>query len=144
MSLYDIDYTQLVNNLIPQTRRKTRFVSWLYALLTPQKYVSDIFFNEYTNGSSAPFYSGFVSLYPKGSRVNFYGAIYEAKINVSSGHYPTDTNYWTQITSDFRGVNERVRYSSQKITLEYVLNHWYNTNWLQPDDVDNQIGRAHV
>ena len=34
---------------------------------------------------------------------------------------------------DFRGVNERVQYTSETITLEYVLNKWFRTNFVQPD-----------
>jgi len=137
MGFYDIDYNDLVYNLTPQTRRKPRFISWLLSLLAPQKYVSDLFFNEYINGSAYPYYDPFVSLYPKGTRVIFLGAVYEAKISVASGHLPTDANYWTRIVNDYRGVNERVRYNSQKILLEFILNKWFNTTWLQPNDPFN-------
>jgi len=133
MGFYDIDYQNVVYNLIPQTRRKTRFISWMRSLLSPQEYTSDIFFGEYVNGSDAPDWSPFVALYPKGTKVNFFNSIYMATQNVPSGHLPTDTNYWVLIVKDYRGVNQRVRYNSQKICLEYILNDWFNGVWLQPD-----------
>lgn len=137
MGFYDINYNDLVYNLTPQTRRKPRFISWLVALLSPQKYVSDLFFDVYVNGQVYPYFNPFVIAYPKGTRVTFLGAIYEAQINISGFHLPTEQNYWAQIVADYRGVNERVRYNSQKIALEFILNKWFNTTWVQPDDPSN-------
>jgi len=136
MGFYDIDYNDLVFNLTPQTRRKPRFISWFLSLLAPQKNVSDLFFDVYVGGQTYPYYNPLVTSYPKGTRVTFLGAIYEAQLS-TGGALPTDTNYWTQIVADFRGVNERVRYNSQKILLEFILNKWFNTTWLQPDDPFN-------
>lgn len=135
MSIYDINYTDQVENNLPVEKRKPGFISWLVALLSAQKWRSDIFFNEYVQGSSAALWSPFVTLYPKGTRVNFFRSIYEATRSVPSGHFPTDANYWIKITEDYRGVNERVRYNSQKIILEFILNKWFNTTWVQPDSV---------
>lgn len=137
MGFYDIDYNDLVFNVTPQTRRKPRFISWLLSLLAPQKNVSDLFFDVYVGGATYPYFNPLVTSYPKGTRVTFLGAIYEAQIVVLGGALPTNTNYWTQIVADYRGVNERVRYNSQKILLEFILNKWFNTTWLQPDDPFN-------
>jgi len=137
MGFYDIDYNDLVFNLTPQTRRKPRFISWLVSLLAPQKNVSDLFFDVYVGGQTYPYFNPFVTSYPKGTRVTFLGAIYEAQRVVTGGALPTDTNYWSVIVADYRGVNERVRYNSQKLLLEFILNKWFNTTWAQPDDPIN-------
>jgi hypothetical protein len=112
-------------------------IGWLVSLLAPQKTVSDLFFDVYVGGQTYPYFNPFVTSYPKGTRVTFLGAIYEAQRTVTGGALPTNTNFWTLIVADYRGVNERVRYNSQKIALEFILNKWFNTTWVQPDDPSN-------
>lgn len=136
MGFYDIDYTDQVTNNLPVSKRLEKMISWLVALLSAQKWRSDSFFGEYVQGSNAANYNPFVTLYPKGTRVNFYRSIYESTKSVPSGHLPTDKNYWIKITDDYRGTDERVKYNSQKIMLEFILNKWFVTTWVQPDSVD--------
>jgi hypothetical protein len=137
MGFYDIDYNDLVFNLTPQTRRKPRFISWFLSLLAPQKNVSDFFFDVYVGGQTYPYYDPLTPIYAIGTRVTYLGGVYEATTNVVGTRVPTDRRYWKIILNDFRGVNERVRLNSQKILLEFTLNKWFNTTWLQPNDPFN-------
>jgi hypothetical protein len=136
MGLYDIDYTNLAYNLTPQTRRKPRFIAWIRALLEPAKWAGDLLFQEYANGSDAPVWQGFPFEYNTGEKVRSGFAIYESLIDENVDQVPQNSpGSWIKVCDDFRGVRERVLYNSQKIKLEYILNRWFGTNWVQPDSM---------
>lgn len=136
MGLYDIDYTNLAYNLTPQTRRKPRLIAWVRALLEPAKWAGDLLFQEYANGSTAALWQGFPTEYALGDRVRRGVEIYESTIDENVDLDPiTHPGQWRKVCDDFRGVRERVLYNSQKIKLEYILNRWFGTAWLQPDDM---------
>jgi hypothetical protein len=134
MGLYDIDWTSTEKGLSPQVRRFPRFLAWIGAIVSPTAWRQLLFFNEYANGSTAPNWSGYPNEYNQGDRVRRGWSIYEAQQNELVDVDPLlNSNAWLKVCDDFRGVNERVRYTGQKLILEYVLNHYFSTTWLQPN-----------
>lgn len=136
-SIYDLDFNNWVTNSLPVLKRTERAVQWLTSLLAPLQWLHDNFFNEYANGSASALYAG-ATTYAIGDRVvdNLNNGVYESQ-SVQTGVQPSTATeaQWQKVSDDWRGVRERVKYTSQKITLEYALNKWFRTTWVQPDDV---------
>lgn len=144
MAIYDLDYAQVVLNLLPVLKRKPIFVSWLVALCSPLQWLHDNFFNEYANGSNAALWFN-LTFYNKGDRVvdSLDNGVYECQQDSLAGVRPSTANdptKWQQVSANWIGANERVKMTGQKITLEYALNKWFRTTWVQPDSVDNPQG----
>jgi hypothetical protein len=107
--------------------------AWERALVTPIQWIHDLFFGSYIYGSFAPQYNNSLT-YTVGFRVQYKHSVYEmwAESGVS-GTLPTDSNYWILIQADFRGSNDRVKYNSQKLIFEALLNQWFDTTFRQPN-----------
>lgn len=136
-SIYDFDFGVYVNNMLPVKKRTARNISWLTALLKPLQWLRDNFFNEYVNGSAAALYSG-ATAYVVGDRVvdDLDNGVYVSFAS-QTGVQPSTANdpeKWQKVCDDWRGVTERVKYTGQKLILEYVLNKWFRTTWLQPNN----------
>lgn len=134
MSIYDVDYTIVGPQLLPPDKRRTRQMAWIKCLLYPLQYLHDILFVSYKQGSTAPQYAG--GTYNQGDRVVYFFSVYESLIP-SNTALPTDTTSWAKIQENFIGVNERVKYTGQKIILEYALNKWFVTQFRQPPSLSD-------
>lgn len=49
-----------------------------------------------------------------------------------AGTTPNNTTYWTKVIDNNIGLSERIRFSPQKILLEYALNAIFGTTFNQP------------
>jgi hypothetical protein len=125
---YDLDYSIVGLQLLPPDKRRTRQIAWVKALLAPLQYMHGIVFLSYKQGSPAPQYAG--GAYNKGDRVVYFFSVYEALENTAT--LPTDQTGWVKIQESFIGLDERVKYTGQKIVLEYALNKWFVTQFRQP------------
>ena len=59
------------------------------------------------------------------------------------GTPPPNSNYqniWYKISDEFIGVDERSLYTGNRLSLEYNLNRYYNTNFRQPVGLTNSGG----
>lgn len=130
--IYDIDFSQVANNNLPTKKRLPKWKAWLLSLLTPLQWLRDLFFNEYRKGSSAVDWDA-VSTFTKGTRIRYIdNGIYEAIIAVPANKVPTNATYWIKVTDNFIGSDERVKYSGQKMTLEWALNKYFKTVFRYP------------
>lgn len=127
-NIYDIDYNLQADNLNAPQRRLPKFTAFLHSLMKPLQWRRDLFFIEYATGS--------YNLYPNYDPSNGYvfgdRVIYSDKRVYESifptpfaGTPPTDPTHWTLIVDNFIGLNERLKYTSQIITIEYALNRWF-------------------
>jgi len=135
-SIYDLNFYNWVVNSLPVLKRTERAVQWLTSLCSPLQWLHDNFFNEYANGSGSALYSG-ATTYATGDRVvdDLNNGVYESQATQTGVQPSTATDAeWQKVSDDWRGLRERVKYNSQKITLEYALNKWFRTNWVQPDN----------
>ena len=126
MSIYDIDFNLQSDNLDNPLRRKPKFAAWLHSLMKPLQWIHDLFYVEYINGAYG-LYAYFIlpNAYNVGDRVVYADrGVYECILG-TAGNYPTDTIYWIKILDNFVGLNERMKYTSQIITFEYLLNRWF-------------------
>lgn len=151
---YSQDYNNFVDNNTPEVHRKDRFLSWLKALVRPVQWKHDAYFGTYANGitgATLPYDSG--TTYNTGdTTLGDNNAVYESLKDGVIGINPaiTENNAlyagnWVRRSPDFRGVNERLKYTGQTMVLEYVLNKWFRTNFVQPDQaIDPQTTRSDI
>lgn len=130
-SIYDITFAQVWSQLSPPSKRSQSFQAWGTSLLYPLQWLRDIMFGGYANGTTYDLWSN-VTPYTAGERVHYKGKVYEA-LEASTGETPSiSSEFWLLILDDFRGAYERVTYDGQKLTLEYILNRWFDTAFVQP------------
>ncbi len=135
--IYNLDYQQASNLLSPPSKRQPVWLAFLNACLSPIQWLHDLVFTDYANGSAAPIYVS-SNTYNVGDRVQYTDfAVYElinALPTVTTGIdiSPVNNAYWYKALDNFIGLRERIRYNSQQLVLEYALNHFFGTNFVQP------------
>lgn len=127
---YNYDISLASYRLTPVTKRLDVRLSFLECMGAPLQKARDDFFDNYLTGSNETTWSN-VTAYLKYDRVNYQNRIYEAAQD-STGNLPTDRDYWVQVTADFRGATERIKYNCQTIMVEWLLNKWFGTTFRQP------------
>lgn len=136
-TIYDFDFKTFATNMLPNLKRTARGIGWLSALFKPLQWLRDNFFNEYVNGSAASLYNG-ATAYVAGDRVVdlIDNGVYESQ-TAQTGVIPSTANNpakWQKVSDNWVGVSERTKYTGQKIALEYALNKWFRSFWLQPNN----------
>lgn len=135
MPIYDIDYTIQTGNLLPPNKRKPKYLAWLIVLTYPIQWLRNIFFSEYTEGSTAPFWV-IHNNYAIGDRVRNASdhGVYECIVAIVNDliQPSSDPARWIKIADNYVGVREREKYTGQKLSLEFALNKWFRTTFNQP------------
>lgn len=137
-SIYDVDYKIVNNNILAPQYRQSKIKAFVNAMIYPIQWLRDRFFLNYVES-----YQDYI-IYSGGSSVllNQYelvkfpdNSVWENQVsNIDIATYnPTlgqlysgSTLLWVKIQEDFIGLNERLKYSNQKIMLEYILNRYFN------------------
>jgi len=128
-NIYDIDFYSFGVQMLPPDKRKNNIISFLSVLLLPLQWLRDLWFSEYTTGSTAlPFDNS--SPYQKYSRVLYNKSVYESLIDNNSD-IPTTSN-WFLVQNNFIGLSERILYNGNCLVLTYALNKWFGTTFNQP------------
>lgn len=124
-TIYDINFSQLGRNLLPPNKRNTKMVAWITVLLYPLQYLRDLVLGDYAYGAVYPYWQA-LTLYNVGTRRLFSdNAAYECTVaHTSTSSF--DITKWTKIQDFKAGVFERINYNDKKITLEAVLNKWFD------------------
>ncbi len=134
--IYDIDFQQQVTNLLPVRKRTNTMVGLLTALCAPLQWLRDRFFDYYRGGGPDNIWTA--GAYVAGDIVVDPGdnGIWECfRGNSTQPSLANDPELWQKIADDFRGVTERVNYTSQTMTLEWILNRFFRLDFVQPDAV---------
>lgn len=127
-----IDFEQLADNLNIPVLRKSKHTAWLYKLVGQLKLVQSWWTNRLDGSSYAMFNS--TNDYTIYDYVRYGRASYICKETPPVGLYPLPTNetYWYKILDDYIGLNERSKYSSQKVMLEFALNRRFSPLTITP------------
>lgn len=125
---YDVNYVQ--EKLMPPLLRTPIRLDWLKTLTRPiQLKYNDIFGTQSFVQSFSSAKWNILTAYTPGVRVRLGIAIYECLI-ANTGVDPTsDATKWLLIEKDFVGTDERIKFSSQHMVFEYVLNRYLNTTY---------------
>lgn len=131
MSIYDINYSTLGSQLLPPDKRSKNLTAFVGILLSPVKWLRDLWFGTYRTGASyAQWAIG--TTYAKYDRVIYKKAVYESKNDGNVGYLPTVAAHWQQVQANFIGLSERVMYNGQCLVLTWALNKWFGTSFVQP------------
>jgi len=127
-----IDFEQLADNLNIPLLRKPKHTAWLNILVSPLTKLQD-WWNERLTGSSYSLFNGATN-YTIYNTVRYGRAAYWCIKTPPTGLFPlpTDTTYWYKILDDYIGLNERSKYSAQKVMLEYALNRRFSPSTITP------------
>lgn len=123
--MFAFNTSYISEKLVPPALRSVKILAYVRVLLAPlQTKWND--FLEFINGSNYLAWD-ILNIYAVGDRVKYGESIYEA-LQASAGETPyNNTDYWLLINKDFVGCDARVKFNSQKIVFEYVLNLYLNT-----------------
>jgi hypothetical protein len=126
--IFDIDYEVQEQNILPPTKRLPVILAYMFAIIYALQWVRDRILGDYKAGATYPIYNAFAT-YNIGDRVIFFEdhSVYECMVNgtVSGIGGPASDPAWMKIQDLFIGVDERIKYNSQIIVLEYALNRYY-------------------
>ena len=125
-TIINIDINQKAADIHVPILRQPKFMALLTAFSSPTvKLQNDISANVIGGLSYSAWLIG--TTYNFGDRVT-YGIASHEYINTvaSAGNYPTDSNYWAQVSSDTIGLSERLNYNCSTMQLEYILNNRFN------------------
>ena len=132
MSLFVFNPFRASEELLPSVLRKPKQIAWLRVLLTPLKYICDLLLKDYFNGVNFNSYNN-ATTYSKYDRITWTdNGVYELKVTSSVGVLPTGSalsaTNWRKILNTYIGLNERVKYNSQIIILEYAINKHFKVS----------------
>ncbi len=127
---FDINYQQQVKELLPPDKRKPTNIAMLTALTkSTLQFLRDTFLGKYRLGSTDPQWSA--GSYSRGAFVQYQKAVWVSLIDANTDTPGTSEN-WYKTQANFLGLSERILYNGQHVVLEYGLNRWFGTTFVQP------------
>lgn len=141
-NIYDIDFGLQATNLDTPQRRLPKFTAFLFSLMSPLQYFRDFFYNKYVESATYIDYNS-LTTYNFGDIVIWSDkCIYQASyVDVNgdtqsfNGTDPSNILFWYKLNDTFIGVNERVKYNSQKLLFEFALNRYFRVAALPVDQI---------
>lgn len=129
MSIYDQNYQQIWSDLLPPSKRLPKWLQWGIAMFSPNQWLRDLIFSQYTDGSSATDWAS-GGTYAYGDRVRYLNnSVYEliTVLGITGVTTPPDQDIanWIKVLDTWIGVRERARYTGQKLFMEYALNKYF-------------------
>lgn len=129
MSIYNITYSIVSNLLNVPNKRKEKFIAWFAVLHKPLQWLNDLFADDYYAGQLYADFNPF-AIYTPGIRITYtdnrnYEFIFDNPFAVSGMPPDGFPDYWMVIQDNFIGANDRVKFNSQIIMIEWELNVWY-------------------
>lgn len=133
MPNYNVNFSNVWQNLMPSNKRLTKYLAWGKVLLYPLQWLHSRLFLDYKEGTIYLDWNNYTA-YTKGTFVRYTNkSIYYCIQDTIAGIDPLQVDYWYKTQDNFIGVTERMKYNSQIILFEYALNKWFGLAFLQPD-----------
>lgn len=131
-SIYDVDFDNQADEINNPRFRFPDISAFLHVLVKPVQWLRDAFFSDFLNGTNYTAWSS-LTAYNKGDRVTFGRASYECYV-ANTNQLPTapESGYWFLICQDNIGIEERKKYTAQKLQLEYILNRRFSPSTITP------------
>jgi len=138
MAIFDFNTDLFAANMMPPLKRIGRYLAWAKVLLKPLQFIRDALFGTYRDGNAAANWSNATN-YSVGNQVKYIDkAIYQCWVASTAGILPTNTDYWVKVQDKFVGIVPRSKYNSQTLLLEWVLNEWFGTTFV------NSVGSSDI
>ena len=131
-------------NFLPAKKRLPIFKAWVKTLLNPLQVLYNTMFGTFKDGNNASDWIP-ATAYSVGVQVKYVDkAIYQCWV-ANTGELPTNTDFWFKIQEKFVGIEPRCKYNSQRLLLEWALNEWFGTTFVNaPGGSDIRIQPAGV
>jgi hypothetical protein len=127
--IFDVDYDLQLENLLSPLNRAQANLDYVQSIGYAAQNAHDLLFKDYKRGATYSQYNILTS-YNIHDRVRFNKQIYESLVDVNLGispiNDPASPTNWMLIQDNYIGVDERVNYSGQTITLCYAINKWFD------------------
>ena len=130
MGIYDVDYNDMTEKLLPIKYRVGTFLGWCYSLLKPIEILHANYFTYNKKGLQRPVWSN-VTAYTVGQRVQYGESIFMCEV-ANAGNIPLlNLDKWSLVALDWIGTDERVQITGQKKLLEFELNKRFKKTFRQ-------------
>lgn len=128
--MYTVDYNIAVSDLLSPDKRWPKRIAWLRALVASVAQASFSLFDTYRKANfTATAWDG--SPIDRNQIVRYGKSIFRSEVDANTSE-PTFSNTWTLITDNYLGTDFRLALRGEKLVLEYALNVWFGTTFLQP------------
>lgn len=128
MGIFNIDFENLKENVLPPNYRTVVHSKWLQAFMDVMQYLRNKILGDYRTGSYYSTWSA--GTYNIHDRVMFEQVVYESLEDGNTDQPPSSK--WAVWLPSFIGADERKYFNGQKVVLEYALNRYYGTTFRQP------------
>ena len=126
---YIVNTDAFAENFVPPKKRSVQIVAWCKTLIFPLQVLYDTMFGTYKDGNSASDWD-ISTAYTIGNQVRYIDkSIYQCYV-ANTGNIPTNNSYWFRVQDRFVGIEPRMKYNSQHIVLEWALNEWFGTTFV--------------
>jgi hypothetical protein len=141
---YIVNTNIFAENFVPPKKRSAQIVAWCKTLVFSLQVLYDTIFGTYKDGNNASDWD-ISTAYIIGDQVKYIDkSIYQCYV-ANTGNIPTNNSYWFRVQDKFVGIEPRMKYNSQHITLEWALNEWFGTTFVNtPGSSDIFISAINV
>lgn len=122
MSLFNINISKLISDLLPPLKREVNLITLMKGLFSKQDN-DNLNLLETIEGTTAPLYTA--GMYTIGFRVIYERGVYES-LKDGNTDLPTDETSWVKVVNSFLGTNEANNFTTSFIHLEYALNRYFD------------------
>jgi hypothetical protein len=126
---YIVNTNSFAENFVPPKKRSADIVAWAKTLVFPLQVLYDTMFGTYKDGITVSDWD-VATTYYIGDQVKYIDkSIYQC-YRLNTGNAPTNENFWFKIQDKFVGIEPRMKYNSQHLVLEWALNEWFGTTFV--------------
>lgn len=133
--MYNINYLFVMSQLLAPDKRSKSVIALNSPAFKELQSINSDLFETYKSFQSIVLWDSGTE-YSINDRVTYQKAIYKSLKDANTGN-PTDPKSWQLVSPNFFGTENRIRINSQKLVLEYALNTWFGTTFLQPPGVSD-------
>lgn len=126
--MFNINFLNLLISLLSPDKRSNSIIALMKPVSNQLQMLSDDMFIIYKTFQSQPDYNN-TTTYSLNDVVKYNKAIYRSLSN-NNIYTPDNSNYWIVISPNYLGVDTRIVFNSTKIMLEYALNLWFDTTYV--------------
>lgn len=131
--MYNVDYLQKLYELLVPDKRTASVIAFNAPLFVELQEMHNGLFTTYKEFQACADWDDSTT-YTKGDLVKYQKAVHRSLSDGNGGNNPTTvgTVRWQLVSSNFFGVDNRIKIKGEKLILEYALNLWFGTTFRQP------------
>lgn len=133
-SIYQFTISLFVDRNLPPDKRYEPMSNWVTALLSPIQYIQRMLYRFVYGSTDSEF--DILTSYSFGSFCVYQNKVYFKYTSGSSitNYPPLDLDNWYKVVDGKFGIEVKKNWYSGKLTLEYILNAYFGTTYINPLD----------